>query len=61
MFGRGSLFEMLTDDFTQDPFFQDPLRHFSTFTGLPDPAQQMGPWSSAALPQRRGREVATLH
>lgn len=57
MFGRGSLFQMLGDDFLRDPFFQDPLNHLFGNTGFLDPSQQRAPWSSAALPQRRGREV----
>ncbi|DBA69522.1 hypothetical protein WJX79_006914 [Trebouxia sp. C0005] len=57
MFGRGSLFHMLGDDFLRDPFFQDPLNHLFGNTAFLDPSQQMAPWSSAALPQRRGREV----
>lgn len=57
MFGRGSLFDMLGDDFTRDPFFQDPFRYMQSQAGFPDPAEQLTAWSSANVPQRRGREV----
>ena len=57
MFGRGSLFDMLRDDFTRDPFFQDPFRYMQSQAGFPDPAEQLTAWSSANVPQRRGREV----
>ena len=60
MFGRGSLFDMLGDDFTRDPFFQDPFRYMQSQTGFPDPAEQLTAWSSANVPQRRGREVALM-
>ena len=57
MFGRGSLFDMLGDDFTRNPFFQDPFRYMQSQAGLFDPAEQLTAWSSATVPQRRGREV----
>ena len=57
MFGHGSLFDMLGDDFMRDPFFQDPLRCMHSQAGLPNPAEQLAAWSSANVPQRRGREV----
>lgn len=58
MFGRGSLFDMLGEDFTRDPFFQDPFRYMQSQAGFPDPAEQSTAWSSAAVPQRGGREVS---
>lgn len=58
MFGRGSVFDMLGDDFTTDPFFQDPFRQLHSQAGFPDPAQHLAAWSSASVPQHRGREVA---
>lgn len=58
MFGRGSLFDMLGEDFVRDPFFQDPFRHMHSRAGFPDPAQELARWSSATVPQRRGREVS---
>lgn len=58
MFGRGSLFDMLGDDFTRDPFFQDPFRYMQSQAGFPDPGEQLTAWSSATVPQRRGREVS---
>ena len=63
MFGRGSLFDMLGDDFTRDPFFQDPFRYMHSQAGFSDPAEQLSAWSSATIPQRRGREVesAAVH
>ena len=57
MFGRGSLFDMLGDDFQQDPFFRDPIRYMQSQAGFPDPTQELAAWSPVTLPQRRGREV----
>ena len=51
------MFQMLGNDFLRDPFFQDPFRHLFTQTVFPNPAQDVTPWASARLPQRRGREV----
>lgn len=56
MFGRGSVFDMLGDDITKDPFFQDPFRHLHSQAGFPDPAQHLAAFSSASVPHR-GREV----